>query len=160
MGHCDSPAQLSRHGEIFGAGGGTAEIDPPHGIARGAAGDDARIASVLRHRSERVASWLLLWFLRVYQVFLSPFFGGACKFYPSCSNYAYQAIARHGARRGFALAFGRLLRCRPFTTGGFDPVPDVVQTMGSGRQVPGALDRFAPDTSAAPLRAREKEPIE
>jgi putative membrane protein insertion efficiency factor len=94
----------------------------------------------------------------VYQVFLSPFFGGACKFYPSCSNYAYQAIARHGARRGFALAFGRLLRCRPHTTGGFDPVPDEVQTMGPGRPVP-ALDRFAQDTSA-PLRAGEKEPSE
>jgi putative membrane protein insertion efficiency factor len=98
----------------------------------------------------------------VYQVFLSPFFGGACKFYPSCSNYAYQAIARHGARRGFVLAFGRLLRCRPFSKGGFDPVPDEVQTMGPRRQVPGAADRFAEDI-LAPLGAGkkcEKEPSE
>jgi putative membrane protein insertion efficiency factor len=150
MGHCDSPAQLSRHGEIFGAGGGTAETDPPHGSARGAAGEHARIAPVVRHRPEQVGSWLLLCFLRVYQVFLSPFFGGACKFYPSCSNYAYQAITRHGARRGFGLAFRRLLRCRPFSKGGFDPVPDE------------APDRFAEDT-LAPLatgKKGQKEPSE
>ena len=162
MGHCDSPAQHSRHGEIFGAGGGTAEIDPPHGIARGAAGEHARIAPALRHRPEQVGSWLLLSFLRVYQVFLSPFFGGACKFYPSCSNYAYQAITRHGARRGFVLALRRLLRCRPFSKGGFDPVPDEVQTMGPWRGTPGAPDRFAENT-LAPLptgKKREKEPSE
>ena len=70
--------------------------------------------------------WTLLLFVRFYQVFLSPFFGGACKFYPSCSKYGYEAIARHGAWRGSVLALKRLLRCRPFTKGGFDPVPDVV----------------------------------
>jgi putative membrane protein insertion efficiency factor len=104
----------------------------------------------VRHRPEQVGSWLLLCFLRVYQVFLSPFFGGACKFYPSCSNYAYQAITRHGARRGFGLAFRRLLRCRPFSKGGFDPVPDE------------APDRFAEDT-LAPLatgKKGQKEPSE
>jgi putative membrane protein insertion efficiency factor len=52
------------------------------------------------------------------------FFGGSCKFYPSCSVYAQEAIAKHGARRGSWLALRRLLRCRPFTKGGFDPVPD------------------------------------
>ena len=69
--------------------------------------------------------WTLLLFVRFYQVFLSPFFGGACKFYPSCSRYGYEAIARHGAWRGSVLAVKRLLRCRPFTKGGFDPVPEV-----------------------------------
>lgn len=62
--------------------------------------------------------------VRVYQILLSPFLGGACKFYPSCSHYAMDAIQRHGARRGFVLAMKRLGRCRPFTKGGFDPVPD------------------------------------
>jgi putative membrane protein insertion efficiency factor len=62
--------------------------------------------------------------VRVYQIFLSPFLGGACKFYPSCSHYAVEAIQRHGARRGFVLAMKRLGRCRPFTKGGYDPVPD------------------------------------
>jgi uncharacterized protein len=68
---------------------------------------------------------MLLAFVGFYRIFLSPFFGGACKFYPSCSKYAQEAIARHGARRGIALALKRLGRCRPFTKGGFDPVPDV-----------------------------------
>ena len=47
-----------------------------------------------------------------------------CKFYPSCSCYAYEAIARYGALRGLRLAAGRLLRCSPFTHGGYDPVPE------------------------------------
>jgi hypothetical protein len=75
------------------------------------------------HRS--LSAWALLVVLRAYMVLLSPFFGGACKFYPSCSNYAYEAVARHGARKGAALAMRRLLRCRPFTKGGFDPVPEI-----------------------------------
>lgn len=72
-------------------------------------------------------AWLLLALVRCYQIFLGPFLGGACKFHPSCSNYAYQAIARHGARRGFVLAMKRLSRCRPFTKGGFDPVPETLE---------------------------------
>jgi len=70
-------------------------------------------------------SYALLILIRAYVIFLSPFFGGACKFEPSCSNYANEAIARHGAKRGAVLALKRLLRCRPFTTGGFDPVPNL-----------------------------------
>jgi len=75
----------------------------------------------------RPTSWgalALLLVVRFYVVFLSPFFGGACKFYPSCSNYAAEAIARHGARRGAVLAVKRLLRCHPFTRGGVDLVPE------------------------------------
>jgi putative membrane protein insertion efficiency factor len=71
-----------------------------------------------------IGAWVLLAMLRAYQILLSPFLGGACKFYPSCSHYAMEAIQRHGARRGFVLAMKRLGRCRPFTKGGFDPVPD------------------------------------
>ena len=66
----------------------------------------------------------LLAALRMYQGFLSPLLPSACKFYPSCSRYAYEAIERHGARRGSWLALRRLLRCRPFSHGGIDPVPD------------------------------------
>jgi hypothetical protein len=67
---------------------------------------------------------LLLACIRVYQAVLAPLMPVGCKFYPSCSHYAYEAIARHGARRGAYLAAARLLRCRPFTKGGHDPVPD------------------------------------
>jgi uncharacterized protein len=71
-----------------------------------------------------IGAWALLAMVRIYQILLSPFLGGACKFYPSCSNYAVEAIQRHGAGRGFVLAMKRLGRCRPFTKGGYDPVPD------------------------------------
>jgi uncharacterized protein len=75
-------------------------------------------------RAKTFSAWWLLAFVRFYKIFFSPFLGGACKFYPSCSNYAQEAIELHGARRGAWLALKRLGRCRPFTKGGFDPVPD------------------------------------
>jgi putative membrane protein insertion efficiency factor len=55
----------------------------------------------------------------------------ACKFYPSCSHYAYEAIELHGYRRGTWLAVRRLLRCRPFVLGGLDPVPDAGRAEGA-----------------------------
>jgi uncharacterized protein len=67
----------------------------------------------------------LLIFIRAYQAILAPMNFSGCKFYPSCSRYGYEAIQRYGARRGSWLALKRLLRCRPFTRGGFDPVPDL-----------------------------------
>jgi putative membrane protein insertion efficiency factor len=75
-------------------------------------------------RSTSAAAWTLLLLVRVYITFLSLFFGGACRFHPSCSNYALEAIQRHGAWRGLGLAVWRLLRCNPFNKPGFDPVPD------------------------------------
>jgi len=75
-----------------------------------------------------VSAWTLLACLRLYKIFLAPFFGGACKYHPSCSNYAYEAITRHGAGRGVVLALKRLGRCRPFTQGGYDPVPEMLET--------------------------------
>jgi putative membrane protein insertion efficiency factor len=81
----------------------------------------------LTAQTKSSAAWALLLLVRFYITFLSPFFGGACKFHPSCSNYAAEAIARHGAARGVTLALYRLLRCNPFTKGGFDPVPDAGQ---------------------------------
>jgi len=75
-------------------------------------------------RAKSFGAWCLLAFVHFYKIFFSPFLGGACKFYPSCSNYAQEAVELHGARRGAWLALKRLGRCRPFTKGGFDPVPD------------------------------------
>jgi putative membrane protein insertion efficiency factor len=66
----------------------------------------------------------LLLAVRAYQVAFSPFLGGMCRFHPSCSCYASEAIARHGAWRGSKLAARRLLRCRPFSAHGYDPVPE------------------------------------
>jgi putative membrane protein insertion efficiency factor len=60
--------------------------------------------------------------LKLYQATISPAIGPRCKFYPSCSEYAVQAIMRFGILRGLVLAAWRLLRCNPFSHGGFDPV--------------------------------------
>ena len=65
----------------------------------------------------------LLLAIDVYRALLAPLVGGYCRFVPSCSLYAAEAVRRHGARRGAALAGRRLLRCHPFHAGGFDPVP-------------------------------------
>ena len=62
--------------------------------------------------------------IRLYQWLLSPMFGGRCRYYPSCSEYAAQAIRRFGILRGLVLAGWRLLRCNPWSHGGFDPVED------------------------------------
>lgn len=70
------------------------------------------------------AAWLLLAPIRFYQAVFAPVMPVGCKFYPSCSRYAAEAIARHGAKRGVRLALARLWRCRPFTQGGVDPVPE------------------------------------
>ena len=78
-------------------------------------------------RSNRAAVWLLLLGVRFYQAILAPLMFSVCKFYPSCSHYAAEAIERHGARRGLRLAAERLWRCRPFTPGGYDPVPEVLE---------------------------------
>lgn len=66
---------------------------------------------------------LLLLVLRSYQYAISPLFGANCRFYPSCSEYAREAIDRHGAGKGSWLTLRRLGRCHPYHPGGFDPVP-------------------------------------
>jgi uncharacterized protein len=62
--------------------------------------------------------------LRGYQRWVSPLLGPRCKYYPSCSEYAVQAIGRYGILRGSVLAAWRLLRCNPFSHGGYDPVSE------------------------------------
>lgn len=61
--------------------------------------------------------------IRFYQLALSPLVGPACRFYPSCSHYALEAVARFGVLRGGWLSARRLARCHPFHPGGYDPVP-------------------------------------
>jgi putative membrane protein insertion efficiency factor len=66
---------------------------------------------------------ILMGLIRVYQWTLSPMPGPCCRFHPSCSCYAHEAIERHGVIRGVWLGTRRLLRCHPFVEGGYDPVP-------------------------------------
>ncbi len=61
--------------------------------------------------------------IKVYRYLISPFFGNCCRFHPSCSSYAIEAIHSHGATKGSFLTFKRILRCHPFHPGGLDPVP-------------------------------------
>lgn len=65
----------------------------------------------------------LVWAVRVYRRFLSPMKPPSCRFYPSCSAYAEEALTRYGALRGAWLSARRVLRCHPFHPGGYDPVP-------------------------------------
>lgn len=78
--------------------------------------------------------------VRFYQAALRPLNPWGCKFYPSCSHYALEAVERHGLWRGGGLALRRLLRCRPGVFGGYDPVPclSLSAPQGSGRQADGA----------------------
>ena len=66
---------------------------------------------------------ILLKLLGLYMKYISPLFASSCRFYPTCSAYAYQAINEHGLLRGSRLALNRLLRCHPWHPGGSDPVP-------------------------------------
>ena len=61
--------------------------------------------------------------IRFYQVCISPLFPPCCRFYPTCSNYALQAIEKYGPFKGIYLSIKRILRCHPFSKGGYDPVP-------------------------------------
>ena len=67
---------------------------------------------------------MLLTLIRGYQRWISPFLPPHCRFYPTCSHYACDAVARHGVARGMVLAVWRVARCHPWNAGGYDPVPD------------------------------------
>lgn len=91
----------------------------PHAAAPSALPDGGRQAA---GAEADVLVRLLQAAIRGYQVLLSPFAGGACRFTPSCSAYALEALERHGARRGTWLALRRLARCHPWGAAGYDPV--------------------------------------
>jgi len=66
--------------------------------------------------------FLVLDFLRLYKTFLSPFLPTSCRFTPTCSEYTREAVEKYGALRGTWLGVKRILRCQPFSKGGYDPV--------------------------------------
>ena len=88
-----------------------------------------------RQSPQKVAILVLQALIRGYQLVLSPLFPPSCRYLPSCSEYAVEAIGRHGAVVGVGLAARRLARCHPWGGSGYDPVPE-----------PRGLDRLPPET--------------
>jgi putative membrane protein insertion efficiency factor len=82
------------------------------------------MAARLTGRLARATEWLMLGLIRTYQLTLSPWFGRQCRYVPTCSAYAAEAIRRFGPERGAWLALKRLGRCHPWGAAGYDPVPD------------------------------------
>lgn len=89
------------------------------------------------------AARLLLGLIRGYQLLVSPLLPSACRFYPTCSRYAAEALERYGARRGARLAARRLLRCHPWGGHGYDPLPAEART--EHRLAKNGMDGRAPD---------------
>ena len=140
MGHSNSSAPAGSRSSFRGTISGTTQMHAPAFVVapfRAASSQQFEPQSPKRPAAQiapsnvspsaqpnKFTSWLLIFAIHLYRLTLAPFLGGNCKFYPSCSHYAEQAIKIHGPKRGTLLAAKRLLRCRPFTKGGHDPVPD------------------------------------
>ena len=67
--------------------------------------------------------WLMIGFIKAWRKVISPLYGDVCKYYPTCSEYGLEAVRIHGAVKGGAMAVWRIMRCNPWSMGGFDPVP-------------------------------------
>lgn len=93
-------------------------------------------ASALRWLA-RLPQQVLILVVRGYRLLLSPWLGNACRFEPTCSAYALQALQQHGALAGSALSVGRLLRCHPWCAGGCDPVPHAPPALFTRLGLPG-----------------------
>ncbi len=95
------------------------------------------------------AAWVGIGAVRVYQWTLRPVLGANCRFAPSCSEYAVDALRRHGAVRGSGLAAWRILRCNPWCEGGYDPVPEPGRLVADSPEP----DSNTPDGPTAPAPA-------
>jgi putative membrane protein insertion efficiency factor len=76
--------------------------------------------------------YVLMALLRAYRAVISPLYGQVCRYHPSCSAYALEAVEKHGSLRGSGLALRRLGRCHPWAAGGYDPVPSTRLKPGQG----------------------------
>jgi hypothetical protein len=93
---------------------------------------------------------LLAGLVRAYQLLFSPWLGNVCRYDPSCSHYALEALNRHGALGGTAWAAWRVLRCNPWSLGGVDPVPEHRPFAGLFTRLPVAADDDLPDPKKLP----------
>lgn len=95
--------------------------------------------------------YLLIGLLKIYRLVISPLYGNVCRYYPSCSAYALRAVEVHGAAKGSWLATRRLLRCHPWTPGGYDPVPGTPEFAEEARlQAEAAASAEAPVAPTEP----------
>jgi putative membrane protein insertion efficiency factor len=145
MGHRHTSAQFRGEGGVHVAG---------DGIGAPAARHPGHAAEGMS-----VPARVLLFLVRVYQAFFSALMPSACKFYPSCSHYAAEAVAIHGARRGSWLALRRVGRCHPFSRGGVDLVPDsAIISDGANSRTGFSLSGVDLDLVAAKSRQAEACP--
>ena len=98
---------------------------PGRGVSVPIRGASRRVGTMVGflHRISRWPQRVVMLVVRGYQLLASPF-PSPCRFYPSCSAYTLEAVGRHGALKGSWLGMNRILRCHPFHSGGFDPVPE------------------------------------
>lgn len=95
--------------------------------------DDGSLFKRLLYKIGRIPRWCALCLIQFYRSCISPRFPACCRYMPTCSQYALEAIERFGALRGSWLALKRILRCHPFHEGGYDPVPEQFELFGSKR---------------------------
>lgn len=97
-------------------------------------------------RRFRPVTWVMIGFVRVWRRCISPLYGDVCKYWPTCSAYGLRALEHHGALRGAPLTVWRILRCNPWSRGGYDPVPGTPEAAAWERE---CLDQTSPTAVAA-----------